>query len=89
MLFRSVVEIVTEEELPKVHSPEDSNFDGTKSAMDGAGHVRGTRIPFPADGPTSRYAALFDKRPCFDALRESFMVTNDRRSKPDAFLAGL
>ena len=36
--------------------------------------VRGaTDTPFPADGPQSKYAALFDCRPCFDALRTSFV----------------
>jgi hypothetical protein len=35
--------------------------------------VRGTRLPFPADGPTCKYAALFDIRPVFDALRDAFV----------------
>ena len=35
--------------------------------------MRGTRLPFPADGPTCKYAALFDIRPVFDALRDAFV----------------
>ena len=35
--------------------------------------VRGTRLPFPADGPSCKYAALFDLRPAFDALRDAFV----------------
>ena len=36
--------------------------------------VRGQyRMPFPVNGPRSKYAALFDPNPCFDALRLAFV----------------
>ena len=45
------------------------------------GLVRGTRVAFPADGPDSKYAALFDARPEFDDLRLAFLVFSDPQSK--------
>ena len=30
--------------------------------------------PFPEDGPDCKYTALCAQRPCFDALRRSFLV---------------
>ena len=45
------------------------------------GFVRGTRVAFPADGPDSKYAALFDARPEFEDLRLAFLVFSDPQSK--------
>ena len=36
--------------------------------------VRGTRVPFPVGGPQSKYEALFNPLPCFDAIRESYCL---------------
>ena len=37
--------------------------------------VKGTLdTPFPPDGPPHKYAALFDQRPCFDAIRRAFLI---------------
>ena len=40
---------------------------------------------FPADGPTHKYAALFDSRPCFDGLRMAFMIGGDANSSVERF----
>ena len=37
--------------------------------------VQHTTIPFPPDGPSSMYMALFDHRPCFDNIRRNFFET--------------
>ncbi len=39
---------------------------------DGSLYVRGTQEPFPADGPMTKYGALFDPRSCFDGIRWDF-----------------
>jgi hypothetical protein len=51
----------------------------------GVRYVRGTREKFPADGPVSKYAALFDKRTCFNALRYAFLVGADPLSTTKRF----
>ena len=35
--------------------------------------IKDTEIPFPLDGPNTRYAALFDNRAIFNGLRVSFL----------------
>ena len=56
-------------------------FSGSAYDMNvhGEKHVRGTwpRVPQPVDAPESKMEALFDLRPCFDALRLSFVVYAD------------
>ena len=47
------------------------------AARDERGFVKGTQLPFPADGPDCKYSALFDPRPAFDNLRESFLLHGD------------
>ena len=64
-------------------------FEGLKSACTAEGYVRGMRIPFPIDGPSCKYAALFDPRHEFDALREAFMIYGDPASKANTFLKKL
>jgi hypothetical protein len=61
-----------------LHEPWHEDSHGSKL-------VRGTRIPYPANGPASKYEALFDSRPCFDPLRYSFLVAGGLGS----FLEGL
>ena len=39
----------------------------------GVRHMKGTRTVFPERGPLTKYAALFDARSCFDAIRLSFL----------------
>jgi hypothetical protein len=69
--------------------------EGVQSAADDDGFVKATkrlaaqnyaRIPFPEDGPQSKYSALFDSRSMFDGLRENFMTWADPASKPMRFL---
>ena len=48
-----------------------------ESAKSDAGHVKGTLQPFPVDGPSCKYAAIFDTRPAFDALRLAFLLHAD------------
>ena len=64
-------------------------FDQAPYFLDSAGRacVVGT-FPiqaFPANGPASKYEALFDANPCFDCIRESFIVSCDPRSKVKTF----
>ena len=47
--------------------------------------VRGSRDVFPPDGPSCKYTALFDARPCFDALREAFLIATSPLSSTDRF----
>ena len=49
--------------------------------------VRGSRVAFRADGPATKYVALFDTRAWFDSLRLAFLVTADASAKMDRFLA--
>jgi hypothetical protein len=39
--------------------------------------VGGARELFPEAGPLTKYDALFDRRPCFDGIRWSFLVSAD------------
>ena len=41
------------------------------------GFVRGTREDAPEQCPRSKYEALFDNRPIFDAIREDFLKRAD------------
>ena len=53
-------------------------------------YVRGTqKIPFPNNGPTCNYTALFDKRREFDPLRLSFLTYGDEQSRIHACLRRL
>ena len=38
------------------------------------GWIKGTQVPFPEDGPSSKYSALFDLSPGFDPIRQAFFV---------------
>ena len=60
-----------------------------ESAQTEDGFVKGTRTPFPSNGPSCRYLALFDQRPCFDALRMSFVVDADPESGPRVLIHAL
>ena len=62
-------------------------FFGPSFLEDAAGKrlVAGTRTEFPADAPESKFEALFDPRPCFDALRWAFMVAADPLSQVSTF----
>ena len=74
-------------QLAHVH-PQQSYF--LQPADDEHGYIRGTRrIQFPLDGPKSMYDALFDSRPEFDALRQTFLVHEDPESRPERFCATL
>jgi len=46
-------------------------------------------MPFPADGPGTKYDALFDPRPAFDALRDAFMIYADPEARVTTFLQHL
>ena len=57
---------------------------------DGFRHIRGMyKKPFPHDGPTCRYEALFDERPEFDSLRMAFLIHGDVNSGINTFLMRL
>ena len=43
--------------------------------------IRGAQVLKQDDCPRSKYEALFDERPSFDAIRESFLVTEDPQRK--------
>ena len=78
---------MTPEALEDVQSSGCSSF--LESAKTADGFVKGTRTPFPQGGPSCKYTALFDQRPCFDALRTSFIVNVDPQSGPRALLCAL
>ena len=64
-----------------------SEEEGSQSAMTQDGFVRGfKRMPFPHDGPSCKYSALFDPRPIFDSLREAFLVYGDENLAATSFL---
>ncbi len=52
---------------------------------DGSLYVRGTQEPFPADGPMTKYGALFDPRSCFDGIRWDFLVAADPHMQVRSF----
>ena len=54
---------------------------------DGSRMVRATQnVSFPGDGALTKYDALFDLRPCFDALRMGFITEDDPQMKVHTFL---
>ena len=59
--------------------------DFLESACGTDGFVKGTRELFPMIGPSCKYTALFDGRPCFDKLREAFLTLGHCKSA--AFLS--
>ena len=50
-------------------------------------NVTGSEEPFPADADSAltKYAALFDPRPCFDCIRFQFLVAADPKQGVGAF----
>ena len=52
---------------------------------DGFVYLHGERVQFPSDGPPNKYAALFDERPMFDIIRQSFIESCDPHSLPNTF----
>ena len=71
-------------DLAYVHN---QNFEGHGSVCDSSGFIKGSRrVVFPTDGPSNKYEALFDKRPVFDPIRESFLVFGDAHSGPDRII---
>ena len=86
--FDAVILVENEALRVNLSSSEASSHscDGAASAHDEAGYIRGTRILFPPDGPQCKYSALFDPRPEFDAIRESFIVQCDPEQQPHTFL---
>ena len=70
-----------------VRNEDRNTYEGCATACDDLGFVKGTqRIPFPVDGPDCKYCALFDARPMFDPLRQTFLTFNDQASKPSSLL---
>jgi hypothetical protein len=52
---------------------QSQSFEGHSSVCDSSGFIKGLkRVAFPTDGPMSKFEALFDRRPIFNAIRESF-----------------
>ena len=69
---------------------EPNSYEAFKSVKDEFGNIRGLmRVPFPADGPNCKYAALFDLRKIFDPLRQAFLTYGDPTSRPDTLLRHL
>ena len=59
-------------------SEPEQEYEGQRSAKGEDGFVKATkRIPFPKDGPTCNYAALFDETLMFDGIRRAFMTFAD------------
>ena len=63
--------------------------DFRNSAQSADGYVRGARLTFPAGGPPSRYAALFDFSHHFDAIRYSFLAAADAMLGMTRFVTSL
>ena len=42
--------------------------------------VKGTQLPFPANGPSCKYTALFDPHHAYDAIRVDFLLRLDKNS---------
>ena len=61
------------------HMAEFRDWLSPPSADDGKN--RGTQMLKLDDCPRSKYEALFDERPIFDAIRESFLFTEDPQRK--------
>ena len=63
--------------------------DFRNSSHSADGYVCGTRLTFPAGGPPTKYAALFDVSHHFDAIRYSFLVAADATSGTTRFVTSL
>ena len=59
---------------PESQSIENSWLAEAYTRMGNEMRVKGNqRVTFPENGPECKYTALFDKNPCFDPLRTSFV----------------
>ena len=65
------------EELDRMRGQYVGSNEFLLTARSEEGWIKGTQVPFPDDGPSSKYTALFDPRPVFDLVREAFMVAAD------------
>ena len=73
-----------------VASGNTEKYEGMKSAKGNDGYIKGTRTRWPdEEEPFCKYAALFDHREEFDAIRESFIIHNEALSKPNIFATEL
>ena len=73
-----------------VASGNTERYEGIKSAKGNDGYIKGTRTRWPdEEEPFCKYAALFDHREEFDAIRESFIIHNEALSKPSIFATEL
>ena len=73
------------EEVTALRSQTHGEFDFLETPQDAAGFIKGNAsVSSPNDGPTCKYAALFDSRPDFDHLRADFI-----QKEPRIFLQGL
>lgn len=68
---------VGQEDLEQSRREGDYEYGGLAPAMGADGFVRGTRLSCNDQVPSCNYAALFDGRPMFDAIRVAFMRAAD------------
>ena len=86
-----VFRLTEEQRVALLLGRDDSEFlNDAFWAEGGNRYIRGTdKIPFPNDGPTCKYTALFDSSPEFDPLRLSFLIYGDGQSGVHTFLSRL
>ena len=68
---------LSSEELDRMRNQDAGAHEFLLTARSEEGWIKGTQVPFPDDGPSSKYTALFDPRPVFDPLRRAFLVHAD------------
>ena len=78
------------EDVEMMRSEQGAEYEFLDTAKTHDGFIKGTnRKSFPQDGPSSKYAALFDARLDFDNFRHSFLVFADARREIHTFLSRL
>ena len=64
---------LSSEELDRMRNQHGGVYEFLLTARSEEGWIKGTQLPFPEDGPSSKYSALFDTRPGFDPIRQVFL----------------
>ena len=64
---------LSSEELDRMRNQDAGSHAFFPTTRSEEGWIKGTQLPFPEDGPSSKYSALFDTRPGFDPIRQAFL----------------
>ena len=59
---------LSSEELDRMRNQHGGVYEFLLTARSEEGWIKGTQVPFPDDGPSSKYTALFDPIPVVDSL---------------------